>query len=322
MEAALPAAKLDSRDVRIDPLLSSISVAFHNDQFIAPTVAPVIPTTVDGGKYALYTQADWFRDEAGKRGPGASAKRGDFGITFATFFCEEYAFGKEVPDEIRRNAMDPIRPDQDATMYATEKVMLNKEVRVATKMNTAANWATGHTVTKSGTGQWNDYGGSDPLADIETAIDTIKGKTGKKPNTITIPYPVWKALKHHPDIVDRIKYSQRGIVTVELFQELVEIDRVLRADAIYTTTNEGVADGSETYAYVWGKDVWVGYVTPNPGVQEPTAMYQFAVNGQQGRQVRRWRDENHHQDIVEAFELVDEKVVSTLCGYTIKAACA
>lgn len=312
-------AKLDSRDVRVDPLLSGISVAYRNRTYIGPVVAPVIPSQLDAGKYAVYNQADWFRNEARKRAAGTRAKRGEYGITFESYLCEETAFAREVPDEIRRNAMDPIRPDQDATEYATDKVMLAKEVRIATRMMTAATWATGNTATLAGTDQWNDYQNSDPISDLEAALDVMHGKTGVRANTAIIPYAVWKALKHHPDIVDRIKYSEKGLVTMDLIGEIFDIPRILVAEALYTTTNEGVAAGSEVYQYVWGKDVWVGYVAPNPGTMTPTAMYQFSSAA---RGIRRWREEAEHQDVVEAFELCDEKVVSNLLGYTIKAAIA
>jgi hypothetical protein len=310
-------AKLDARDVRVDPLLSSISVAFRNKIYIASQVAPMIPSTLDAGKYAVYNQPDWFRNEARKRSAGARAQRGDLGITFDSYLCEEVAFAREVPDEIRRNAMDPIRPDTDATEYATDKVMLAKEVRVAAKFNTTANWA--NSTTLSGVNQWNDYANSDPITNVENAIDAIHGATGIRANTISIPYLVWKKLKHHPDIVDRIKYSQRGLVSVELLGEIFEIERILIAEAIYTASNEGVAAGAETYQYVWGKNVWVGYVAPNPGLQQPTAMYQFSSGA---RGVRRWREEPEHQDVVEAFELVDEKIVSRILGYVIANAVA
>ncbi len=313
----MPGTKLDVRDVRVDPLLSTVSVAYRNTLYVAPTVAPIIPSTVDAGKYTEYNQPDWFRNEAGKRAAGTRAKRGEYGITFGSFLCEEVAFAREIPDEIRRNAMDPIRPDQDATDYATDKVLLAKEVRVAGKMNTTANW--GGSATLAGAQQWSDYAGSDPISDIEAAIDAIHGKTGYRANTLALPFPVRKKLKHHPDIVDRIKYSQRGIVTVDLLREIFEIDRILEADAIFTASNEAVAAASTVYSYVWGKDVWVGFVAPNPGLQMPSAMYQF-TSGQ--RSVRRWREEAEHQDVVEAYELVGEKIVSSLLGYVIKAAVA
>lgn len=310
-------AKLDPRDVRVDPLLSSISVAFRNKIYIASTVAPTIPSTLDAGKYAVYNQPDWFRNEARKRAVGSRAQRGEYGITFDSYLCEEVAFAREVPDEVRRNAMDPIRPDTDATEYATDKVLLAKEVRVAAKFSTAANW--GASTTLSGTNQWNDYANSDPITNVEGAIDAIHAATGIRANTMILPYAVWKKLKHHPDIVDRIKYSQRGLVTADLLQEIFEIERILVAEAIFTASNEGVAAGSETYQYVWGKHVWIGYVAPNPGVQQPTAMYQFSSGA---RGVRRWREEPEHQDVCEAFELVDEKIVSRILGYSIQTAVA
>lgn len=315
-------SKLDARDVRVDPLLSSISVAYKNQKYIASGVAPVIPGQVDAGKFAQYNQADWFRDEAGKRAAGTRAKRGDYGMSFGSYLVEEVAFAREVPDELRRNAMDPIRPDQDATEYATDKVLLNKEARVATKMTTAANWATGNSATLSGVNQWSDYTGSDPVSDVESGIDTMHGKTGYRANTGIIPWPVWKKLKHHPDILDRVKYSQKGIITVDLLREIFELERILVAEAIVTASNEGVAAGSETYTYVWGKDVVLAYVAPNPGIWTPTAMYQFVNQALGVRSIRRWREEPEHQDVVEAYELVDEKIVSNLLGYVIKSAVA
>lgn len=308
-------AKLDARDVRVDPLLGGISVRYTNRTYIAPSVAPVIPSSLDAGKFAVYNQADWFRNEAAKRAAATRAKRGEYGITFDSYLCEEVAFAREVPDELRRNAMDPIRPDQDATEYSTDKVMLAKEVRVANKMMTAANWTSGHSVTLSGTDRWNDYGNSDPISDIETAVNTIHGKTGMRVNTMIMPFPVWRKLKHHPDLLDRIKYSQRGIMTVELLQDIFEVERVFLAEALVTSSNEGVAAGAEVYDYVWGKHIWLGYIAPNPGVGTPTAMYQFSSGA---RGIRRWREEAEHQDVVEAFELVDEKIVSTLLGYVLR----
>jgi hypothetical protein len=193
--------------------------------------------------------------------------------------------------------------------------MLAKEVRVATKMRTAANWP--GSVALTGTNRWNDYANSDPISDVEAGIDLIHGRTGYDVNTMVLPHPVWKKLKHHPDIIDRIKYSQRGFVNVELLQELFEVERIMVAKPVYTQSNEGLAAGAETYQYVWGKDVWLGYITGNPGIQEPTAMYQF-VSGQ--RATRTWREEPEHQDVVEAYEKVDEKVISQLLGYLIATA--
>lgn len=311
----MPPARLDPRDVRIDPLLNNVSIHFKNELYIGPIVAPVIPTVQDGGRYPVYNQADWFRNEAGVRAVGTRAKRGDYGMTFDSYLCMEVAYAKEVPDELVRNAMDPIKPRQDAVMFASDKILLAKEVRVANKFNTAANWTSNDNL--AGGNRFDQYDTSDPISVVENAIDLIQGRTGYKPNTMSLPKSVWKALKHHPDLVDRIKHSEKGIVTVQLLQELFEIPRILLAEAIYTTSNEGVAAGAETYQYVWGKHVWLGYVAPNPGVYTPTAMYQFQVGA---RGLRSWREEAEKQEVLEAAEMVDEKVVSKLLGHLIQNA--
>ena len=60
-------------DVHVDTLATNFSIAYKNDTFIARSILPAIRVQKQTGKYAIYSKAPWFRDEAAVRGPGATA---------------------------------------------------------------------------------------------------------------------------------------------------------------------------------------------------------------------------------------------------------
>jgi hypothetical protein len=48
------------------------------------------------------------------------------------------------------------------------------------------------------------------------------------------------SLKNHPDIIDRIKYTQRGVVTEDLLASLFDVDKILVSYATQETSRSGV----------------------------------------------------------------------------------
>ena len=116
-------------------------------------------------------------------------------------------------------------------------------------------------------------------------------------------------LLDHPDILERIKYTQRGIITADILAAVFEVDKYIIGKALYDSTQEGVA---ESLAYVWGKSVALIYSEPSPGLKKVSFGYQFQSRG---FRTKKWRVEGRDGDFVEAGEIRDEKVVAAACGY-------
>ena len=140
-------AQPTANDVHIDAILTNISVAYIQDQnaFVASKVFPTIPVEKQSDKYFVYTKGDWFRDEAQLRAPATESAGSGYNLTTATYNTQVYAFHKDVDDQVRANADNPLNPDRDATAFITQRMLLRQEIQWASEFFTTGIWATDST---------------------------------------------------------------------------------------------------------------------------------------------------------------------------------
>jgi len=305
-------AKPTYAQVHVDTPLTNISIAYRPSKFIAEQVFPRVPVTKISDKFFVYTKADWLRREAEPRAMGTRASRGDYGLTTDSYVCTEKAIAKGVPDEIVDNADNPLRPAQDATNYVTAQILLELESEVAGNAF-GAGWSSSATPSPT----W-DNATSTPIEDVETAHNNVVSSIGNMPNVGVMGRGLWRYLKQHPDIVDRIKYSagpnSPAVVTLQAVAALFELDRLLIGMTIEDTAAEGAAS---SLSYIWGNHLLVAYVTAQPSLLEPTAGYVFTYKN---RVINRYREEQERQDVIEASQSWDTKLTATDAAYLIKSA--
>ena len=296
----------DITDVHVDSILSGVSVKYTNEAYIADQVMPVVPVKKESDKYYKYTR-NWKLPQS-KRAAGAEANEVEWNVTTDTYSCEEYALKDLIPDRVRDNADNPLSLDVDSTENLTDLIQLGREKRIADIVFAAGSFGA-QTSALSGTNQWNDYAGSDPIGDVRTAKSVVHAASGKMPNVMVIGYQAYLKLLDHPDILERIKYTQKGIITADLIAQVFEVDKLLVGKALYDSTIEGVA---ESLGYVWGKKVALLYSEPSPGLKKVSFGYQFQ---NRGFSVKKWREEKRAGDFIEAGEIRDEKIVAAATGY-------
>lgn len=302
------------QDVVVDPALSNVSIKYSNDTFIADMVFPKMPVSKQTGKYYIYDKAN-LRVDKTTRAAGAGANEVDFGLTTTTFACDDHALKSFVADEIQDQADAALNPLIDETEALTEKMMLDRESTLATMLADTAQVT--QNATLSGTSQWSDYSNSDPIADVRTARSTIHAATFKKPNTLILGKQVFDMLIEHPQIIERIKYSQLGIVTAELLARVFQVEQVLVGEAGSNTAVEGQTD---SLSYVWGKHAWLAYIAPKVGVKTLTAGVTFTYGE---RQVKRWYEQDREGTYVRiGKDNYVQKIVAVGALYLIKNAVA
>jgi hypothetical protein len=313
-------------DLHVDVLLTMLSIAYMNepDAFIADEAFPVIPVNKQSNKIAKYTKEYWFRDEASLRAPGEEAKGGGYGVnTSDTYFADNFAFKDDIPDELRANYDQPFDPDNDSVLLVTEKLKLRREKSWAADFFTTGIWTPTGSDTNfatTATTQWSDYANSDPIGDVEAGREAIYSSTGRDPNKLIIGRGVWAKLKHHPDLIERIKYTQKAILTEDLVASLLEIPRLMIGKAIENTTKE--AASTQTYAYIYGKHALLLYTPPNPGLRVPSAGYTFHWSKFGGiSYIRRIRDEKGQYDRIEGHTFYDQKYIGQDLGYFMYNVC-
>lgn len=290
-------------DVHINRAMTDISIAYRNANYIADQVFPIVPVAKKSDYYFTFEPASWFRDEVEYRAPGTRAHRVDYGVTSASYVCVNYALSKVVPDEVRENADVPLRPDTEATEFVTDALLRALERRVASVITTCANWASASVPTTV----WSNDA-SDPVTDVETLRNAIVQSIGREPNVAVMGWKVWSALKKHPDLMDRIKYTERGVLTPATLGALFGIDKLLIGTAIYNSAQEGATAAN---TYIWGNQFWLGYVPSAPALMTPATGYVFTWGP---RTVRTYREDEEHADVFEAEHATAEKITASDAG--------
>lgn len=304
----------------VDPVLTNVAIGYSNAQMIASQIFPEIPVAKQSAKHFVYGK-DRFRLNENKRGTGAQSNEVTLSLTTGNpYFCEDHALKMFVADEDVENAETPTTPFQDAAEFLMDQHLVNFEKEVADLITATANLTSNTTL--SGTDQWSDYSNSNPFQDIETGKATIFGTIGVNPNTAIISKSVWDKIKHHPEFLERVKYSQKGQITTDLFASLIEVDRVLIGGAYYNSAKEGQTDAT---SQVWGKDVVLAYVAPRvaPKIMTLGVNYKWTAKQLQAKRMRGTAEDDREGTYVRVGGwYYDVNIVAPGAGYLVKAAVA
>ena len=298
-------------DVFVDPILTNISVKYKNDQFIADMIFPEVAVQKKTGFYFTYDKSN-IRIENTERTGVSRANRTDYALT-KTAYGPLVEHSLEIPIEydILDQYDSPLEPRTDATETVTEKILLEKEVKLATTLSTTGTVT--QNVTLAGTSQWNDYGNSNPFTDLQTGINAITRNGIMRPNTLVMGQDVWIQIINHPDFLDRIKYSQLGKVTEESVATLLGLDDV---HVSRTVQNTGVLGNADALSYVWGKNAQLLYVSKSPAIRSISAGYTLSLYG--GRKVETWDEMQVKAEFVRVTDYYQQLLVAVEAIYLIK----
>jgi hypothetical protein len=266
--------------------------------------------------YYTYDKNSFFRDEARPRADGQESAGSGYTISTDTYNCVVEAIHKDIGYQARQNADAGINLDVDATQFVTQRLLLRREIQWAADFFVNAIWGTSTTPTL-----WSTYSTSDPIGDIETGKVTILTNTGYMPNTLVLGYQVYQALKNHPDVIDRVKYTNFNASvtpTNQLLAALFGVDNVYVAMATKATNVEGE---TAAMSLVQGKNALLCYVNPTPSLLAPSAGYVFSWRGVTGGiagaeiGITRFPMPHLKSDRVEGEIAYDNKLVASDLGY-------
>ena len=304
---------------QVDPILTNFALEYKNDDYIAERVAPIILSKKLTGKYYKFDTAN-LRVSRSLRAPGSLTATVDYSLSASSAYTIlDHALKAKVPIEDIEESPSPLDPMKDATERVIEKLLVEKEYDLATYMQNTSNLT--NNTTLSGTDQWSDYANSDPFDDIQTGQQTVHSKTGKVANVLVLGKQTYDKLKHHPDVIDRLKYGGRadfkGVVTPQMLADAFDIDTVLIGSALYESAVEGQ---TSSLAYIWRKHAWVLYTQPKPSKRGITFMYHFQKK--KARVVDKWWDKDRESWFVRVHDKYTRELISVNCAYLIKNAVA
>jgi len=325
-------------DLHVNVPLTNISIAWmqSSDAYIADKVFPSVPVQKQSDLYWKYNKAEWRQTVVEQRAPSTESPGSGWSVDTDNYFAHVYAVHKDIDDQLRANADSNFSLDRDATNFVTNQLLLRRDIDWVNRYFKAGVWGTDKVgVAASPTGtqflQW-DNAGSTPIEDVTSQIIEFRELTGFAPNMLVIGPYVLQALRNHPELLDRIKYTERGIVTEDLIASLLGVEKILVSYATQavgaTYQDPKQTEANATYSFIAnGKSALLAYAPKGPSLMQPSAGYTFTWNGylggnNKGVRIKNFRMEHIASDRIEGEMTYDMKVVAKDLGVFWSAAVA
>ena len=121
----------------------------------------------------------------------------------------------------------------------------------------------------------------------------------------------YKALKVHAALLERIKYSERGVITAELIAQILDLDKVIVGKAVG-------ADDAGTFSDLWGKNALLAYVTPESSPSEGTPSFGYTFRKKGRPNAGTYFDSGVKSDVAQVEDIFQCKVLAPGAGYLWK----
>lgn len=268
-----------------DARLSNFATSYDPEGFVADIVSPIVPVEKLSDVYTKRSRRDVNRVPDDLAGPRSALNEVSYDLSTGSYSCKERGLKEVVTGSYAINADAPIDPFQAATMNIKNKLMLNREVRVATLLQTSSNYSSSNVIAAAST--WAT-GGSTPITNINAAKRAIPRAGGGSKLVAVCSTPLFDTLKQHADIL-ALKGTTDGMATEEEIAKYFGFAQLVVSDVTKDTANDGQ---TASYSYVWSSSYFVIIRVPTVIVGPDITAFSVTFRQKSGFVSRKWRDEN------------------------------
>lgn len=307
--------------------LTNMSMAYFQEEadFVAPSIFPICPVGLSASYYYTFSKADLARDNVGRKPAFGKVSPALMGQTDNTYKCEvdQVIVGIDQIDALnyqRSRAPGVADPRRAKVRFATEQLKLHLDLIFAMNFFKPEAWDNVWTGAAAADAEEKKFlkfsdANFDPVGFFDERITEIKQNGRRRPNRLALGIEAYNALKNHPDIIERVKYTgstaNPAIVTTQALAAILQIEQV---SVLESTYNAG-GIGEEDMQFVCAPDgALLCYATDNPTIDEPSAGYIFTWdmlgNGQYVAIDQFEGEKGTHSEFVEGLMSTDMKKTS------------
>ena len=272
--------------------LSNMSLAAFADvsEFVATRIFPVCPVDFETGYYYTFERGDLVRDYMARKPRYGKVTPAEIGHSDNSYKCavDQVITGIDLIGAVnyeRARVPSSVDPRRSKARFIATQTHLHLEILFAKNFFQSGVWANQFSGIASGGSapgatqfiKFSDAN-SDPIRFFDQRKRQIKLEGGRLPNKLTLGYDTFNALKEHPDLLERVKYTgstaNPAQVNERVLAELFGFDEVLVLEAAYNAAEEG--QPADMRFICDPKGALISYTTPAPRVDEPSAGYIFA----------------------------------------------
>jgi len=265
---------MNQKEIRVvDSILTTVVQGFKLGNLVGDALFPHVPVKTVAGKILSFGK-EHFQLCDTLRAPGAATKRISFGYEGKPYALENHALEADLPREYQREADATSHVDLGnrlANLLMT-RMLRGLEVAQAKLALDPANYDGTHKAALTGDSKWSSPR-ANPKESIENAKEVIRKTVGIYPNVLLLSPSAYNALKDHPSILERYKYTSSAAITTEILQGLFDIPKIVVGMDVQ-------ADDEGKFSDTWGNNAVLAYVAPVPTTaEEPSYGYTYVMEG-------------------------------------------
>lgn len=269
--------------------LSNMSIAAFADmnEFVATKIFPICPVDFSTGYYYTFDRGDLIRDYMSRKPKFGKVTPAEIGHADETYKCfvDQIITGIDQIGAVnyeRANAPESVDPRRSKARFIATQAHLHLDILFAKNFFQSGVWTNEWEGVASSPSSKQfvkfDDDNSDPIKFIDARKREIKLAGGRTPNKLTLGYDTFNALKEHPDLLERVKYTgstaNPAQVNERVLAELFGVEEVNVLEAAYNAADEG--QDNDIKFICDPKGMLLSYAPSAARIDEPSAGYIFA----------------------------------------------
>ena len=248
----------------VDPILSTLARGYIFPELACETLFPMVRIEKEAGELPQFGKEAFriYQTERALRAKSNRINPEDYGSIDVKL--KEHDLEYPIDYREREESANVLPLERWATNVVTKGLRIRCEKKCADLAQNPANYAAGNKLALAGGDKFSDYVNSSPTGVFDDAKDQVRQTIGAEPNTAVIAYNVWKKLKRHPELLGLIKYSQKGVLTLDLLKEIIEVENVVIGRSAYDNEAGG------PLVDVWSNTIVMAYVPKQQADTERT----------------------------------------------------
>ena len=296
----------------VDPILTSISLAYKNPRYIADLVLPRVKVPAESFKYRVFDKETYLTVPETTIGRKGIANEIELSYTERSASTADHGLDQVISlKDIETAKTQNYDPQQKAVEYLTELMALAREKRVAGMIFNPQTY--GSQVKSLEAAEKFTNANSDPVGIITAAMEI----PFFRPNMLVMGREVFSALSRHPKILRTVypNADGNGIINTQQLATILDVDQVLIGEAKLNNARRG----GSNIQNAWGNSLALLYIDPKAGTQDmPTFGFTAEFGSRESRVIFDANVGRKGANRVKVSESLNELVIAPDLGYLLQ----
>jgi hypothetical protein len=256
---------------------------YKNRSYLADQISPPVLVDTEKGKRIDFSKENAFQHVDPRAGRQGGIKEVEHLNERTDYQTEEFALASFIPWAAENDAVRQYNVRQETSKLLMNKLLLDREIRVATALFTLNNWNANNRTTLLDAGKWNGGASADPLKDIQTRLEK-----SAQPVSFMIANPVVAFhLLRDAKIVTFMRqvYGDEKVDSVvqgaSFAQESTVVKLAALPDLIICPAKK-LNESTGNLDYIWGNDLAMVTTASGMSPDEMASFMTFRTRGRSG----------------------------------------